>query len=78
PPPGPLRGDRVCGRCGCQPGFGGRGCGCPVARDGCVRGGTECSGNGRCECGRCRCQRGYVGTLCEHCPRCAGRCVRMR
>ncbi|XP_065610735.1 integrin beta-7 isoform X2 [Cyrtonyx montezumae] len=75
---GPLRGDCVCGRCRCQPGFGGRGCGCPLARDGCVRGGTECSGNGRCECGRCRCQRGYVGTLCEHCPRCAGRCVRMR
>ncbi|XP_031458626.1 integrin beta-7 [Phasianus colchicus] len=43
-----------------------------------MRGGTECSGNGRCECGRCRCRRGFVGALCERCPNCAGRCVRLR
>lgn len=79
---GPDHGTCQCGKCACEPGWGGNACECSTSIDTCKsptdQGDQVCSGHGSCVCGRCECnvENGtrYHGKYCDRCPTCKNKC----
>ncbi|XP_063601082.1 tenascin-X-like [Penaeus indicus] len=72
---GPDRGQCVCNKCECKPGWSGDDCACEDSVENCrnPQTGEICSNNGVCECNSCRqcnvVERGRCsGSWCENCP----------
>ncbi|XP_077775002.1 integrin beta-2 isoform X2 [Podarcis muralis] len=74
---GEIRGRCDCGKCKCNPGFGGSACQCETSTDGCLNiNETVCSGRGECLCNTCQCKPGYQLPHCEDCEGCPSPCPR--
>ncbi|XP_031572666.1 integrin beta-1-like [Actinia tenebrosa] len=74
---GPDQGKCDCSKCHCFGNWTGPACDCTKEIDGCLENGVLCSNRGWCECGKCVCNSSlpYIGTYCDDCPSCSGRCA---
>ncbi|RWS22001.1 Integrin beta-PS-like protein [Leptotrombidium deliense] len=78
---GKSRGVCNCGKCECNSNWKGDACECSQNTESCIDpiSGSICAGHGTCQCAKCKCDvqadgDSFIGTWCEDCRTCAGKC----